>query len=198
MRQPFWGEQRRAIVDHTVGSTGYGLGPYAALGWRPRALRGIPLSALLASILIGCGGTLSTRERCARRAGQRPRPAVATALSGACVQLQVRLMRASRVHADRPEGRVPCGNGDEPPRREAYGAPQGHACARRSSLVPCDRSGWQATCQAADLSRRACSRSRALQESRPERPQPMETEASRAYSRIREGARGRQVSAPRP
>eukprot|EP00964_Phaeocystis_antarctica_P071921 scaffold43933_cov48-Phaeocystis_antarctica.AAC.1 len=52
-------------------------------------------------------------------------------------------MRASRVHADRPEGRVSCGNGDEPPRREADGASQGHACARRSSLVPCDRSGWQ-------------------------------------------------------
>ena len=61
-----------------------------------------------------------------------------------CVRpMQVRLMRASRVHADRPEGRVPCGKGDEPPRREADGATQGHACARRSSLVPCDRSGWQ-------------------------------------------------------
>eukprot|EP00964_Phaeocystis_antarctica_P139573 scaffold104350_cov37-Phaeocystis_antarctica.AAC.1 len=61
--------------------------------------------------------------------------------------MQVRLMRASRVHADRPEGRVPCGKGDERAAptgtREGDGATQGHACARRSSLVPCDRSGWQ-------------------------------------------------------
>ena len=40
-------------------------------------------------------------------------------------------MRASRVHASRAEGRVPCGNADEPPRWEARGAqPQGHTCAR--------------------------------------------------------------------
>lgn len=91
-------------------------------------------------------GTFSTRERSARRAGQRPRPAVATSSIGAerhVRPMQVRLMCAGRVHASRQEGCVPCGKGDAPRRREAARAPQGHTCARRLPLAPCDRSGWQ-------------------------------------------------------
>ena len=91
-------------------------------------------------------GTFSTRERSARRAGQRLRPAAATSSIGAerhVRPMQVRLMCAGRVHAGRQEGCVPCGKGDAPRRWEAARAPQGHTCARRLPLAPCDRSRWQ-------------------------------------------------------
>ena len=129
-------------------------------------------------------GTFSTRELSARRAGQRLRPAAATSSIGAerhVRPMQVRLMCAGRVHAGRQEGCVPCGKGDAPRRREAARAPQGHTCARRLPLAP-GRPQWMATARAADLPRRACSRPRALQESRRERPQPMRIEVSRALS----------------
>ena len=54
-------------------------------------------------ISTGCRGLTPPPARC-------PRPAVAISSIGAerCVRpMQVRLMRASRVHADRPQGRVP-------------------------------------------------------------------------------------------
>ena len=91
-------------------------------------------------------GTLSTRERSARRAGQRQRPAVATSSIGAerhvpLRPMQVRLMFAGRVHASRQEGCVPCSKGDATRRREAARAPQVRACCL--PLAPCDRSGWQ-------------------------------------------------------
>ena len=56
---------RMALVRSAIGQPGYGLGPYAALGWRPRVLTGILVSALLASVPIGCGrsGRLFCRAR---------------------------------------------------------------------------------------------------------------------------------------
>ena len=57
------------------------------------------------------------------------------------------------------------------------------SCVRTPFVIGTVRPQRMETCQAADPSRRACSRPRALQESRPERPQPMETEASRALRR---------------
>ena len=48
-----------------VSVAGYGLGPYATLAWRPTCVPRIRGTALLASILIGCGRSrrLSCRAR---------------------------------------------------------------------------------------------------------------------------------------
>ena len=55
-----------------------------------------------------------------------------------CAPMQEGSMRASRVHASRAEGRVPCGKADEPPRWEARGATP-RSCIRSRASIGCPR-----------------------------------------------------------
>ena len=126
-------------------------------------------------------GTLSTRERCARRASQRPRPAVATSSSGAESNAGASNAREPRPRRSAGGARTVQQWGRAAPTRSIRRTPR--SCVRTSFVIGTVRPQRMATCQAAELSRQACSRSRALQESRPERPQPKETEAGRALRR---------------
>ena len=110
-------------------------------------------SVAVLTMLAEAGADLSARASSGKTpldiARQYKQPAAASLLLASaggnqlaryvvCAPMHEGSMRASRVHAIRAEGRVPCGKADEPPRWEARGATP-RSCIRSRASIGCPR-----------------------------------------------------------